>query len=102
MADILSQKNKIILTQKKARVQKKIKIILKPAKVVISVLKNIKSINIIIEVVKKNRESPTLLKERQLTNIDKNKWNLRNSLLLYNIKFIMPEKQNNFQIRLFY
>ena len=43
--------------------QKKIKIILEPVKVVISALKNIKSINITAEVVKKNKKSPILLKK---------------------------------------
>ena len=65
-------------------------------KVVISALKNIKSINITTKMVKKNRKNLTLLRERQLTNIDKNKWNLKNGLLLYNTKLIMLKRQNNF------
>ena len=88
--------------QKKVRVQKKIRIILKLVKIIISALKNVKSINITVKIVRKNRKNPTLLKERQLININKDKWNLKNGLLLYNIRLIVLKKQNNFWTRLFY
>ena len=54
-----------------------------------------KNIDIIAEIVRKNRENLTLLKECQLASTDKDKWNLKNNLLLYNIRFIILEKQNN-------
>ena len=53
--------------------QKKIMTVLKPVRVIISVLKNIKNIDVIVEVIKKNRKSLILLKECQLANIDKDK-----------------------------
>ena len=43
--------------------QKKIRIILKLARVVISALKNIKNINITAEIIRENRESLILLKK---------------------------------------
>ena len=53
--------------------QKKIKTVLKPVKIVISILKNVESIDITAEIIKENRESLILLKECQLANTDKNK-----------------------------
>ena len=76
--------------------QKKIRTVLKSAKMVISALKDVKSINIIAEMVKKNRKNLTLLKKCQLANTNKGKQNLKNNLLLYNIKLIILEGQNNF------
>ena len=96
MADILLRKNDIILIQKKAKLQKKIRTVLKLIKVVISALKNVKSINITAEIIKENRESLILLKEYQLVSTDKDKQNLRNGLLLYNIRLIILKEQNNF------
>ena len=43
--------------------QKKIRTVLKLVRVIISALKDVKSINIIAEVIQKNRESLILLKE---------------------------------------
>ena len=63
VADVLSRKNEVILTQKKIRVQKKIRTVLELVRMVIFTLKNIESINITVKMVRKNRESPTLLKE---------------------------------------
>ena len=53
--------------------QKKIRIVLKLIKMVIFILKDVKSINVTAEVVQKNRESPTLLRERQLISTNKDK-----------------------------
>ena len=63
---------------------------------IISILKNIESINVTADVVKENKENLILLKERQLINTDKGKQNLRNSLLLCDIRLVMLERQNNF------
>ena len=73
MTDILSRKNEVILTQKKVRVQKKIRTVLKLIRVVISILKDIESINITAEMIKKNKKNLMLLKKCQLVNTDKDK-----------------------------
>ena len=61
-------------------------------KVVISVLENIENINMTAEIIQKNKENLTLLKECQLANTNKSKWNLRNGLLLYNIRLIILKR----------
>lgn len=100
VTDVLSRKNEATSTQKEIRTQERTQTLLNLIRIEIAAMKNIENLNVTAEVVRENRESLTLAEKRQLTMTESDKWSLKNDLLLYKDRLVIPKDENNLRTRL--